>query len=49
MPILRGDVDISSSLCVTISMFGGKCNGQWLVGCDFMGRYWGGGGVVWGP
>ena len=28
MSILRGDVEISSSLRVTISLFGGKCNGQ---------------------
>ena len=30
MSILRGDVEISSSLRVTVSLFGGKCNGQWL-------------------
>jgi len=29
MPILGGDVEISSSLRVTISLFGGKSNGQW--------------------
>jgi len=39
MPILRGDAEISSSLRVTISLFSGKSNGQWLVGCRFMGRY----------
>ena len=26
MPILRGDVEISSPLCVTVSLFGGECN-----------------------
>ena len=35
MPILRGDAEISSTLRVTISLFGGRCNGQWLVGCKF--------------
>ena len=47
MPILRGDAEISSSLRVTISLLSGKSNGQCLVGCKFMGRYWVGGGV-WG-
>jgi len=42
MPMLRGDAEISSSLRVTISLFSGKSNGQRLVGCTFMGRYWGG-------
>ena len=28
MPILRGDVEISSSLRVTFSLFSGKSNGQ---------------------
>ena len=28
MPILRGYVEISSSLRVTISLFGGKSNGR---------------------
>ena len=28
MPILRGDAEMSSSLCVTISLFSGKSNGQ---------------------
>ena len=37
MPILRGDVEISSSLRVTISLFGGESNGQCLVGCKFYG------------
>ena len=37
MPILRGDAEISSSLCVTVSLFGGKSDGQWLVGCTFYG------------
>ena len=41
MPILWGDAEISSSLRVTISLFSGMSNGQWLVGCTFMGRYWG--------
>jgi len=42
MPILRGDAEISLSLRVKISLFSGKSNGQRLVGCTFMGRYWGG-------
>jgi hypothetical protein len=46
MPILRGDVEISSSLRVTVSLFGGKSNGQWLVGLNFIGRYWVGGAVI---
>jgi len=37
MSILRGDAEISSSLRVTISLFSGKSNGQWLVGCKFYG------------
>ena len=41
MPILWGDV-IWSSLRVTISLFGGKSNRQWLVGCKFS---WGGGSL----
>ena len=45
MPILRGDAEISSSLRVTVGLFSGKSNGQWLVGCTFMGRYWGGGSI----
>ena len=44
--ILRGDVDISSSLRVTISLFSGKSNGQRLVGCKFYGEVLG--DVVWG-
>jgi len=39
MPILRGDAEISSSLRVTVSLFSGKSNGQWQVGCRFMGRF----------
>jgi len=46
MPILRGDAEISSSLRVTVCLFSGKSNGQRLVGCKVIGRYWGGGG--WG-
>jgi hypothetical protein len=48
MRILRGDVEISSSLRVTVSLFSGKCNGQWLVGCKFYGLVLGAGGS-WGP
>jgi len=39
MPILRGDTEISASLRVKINLFSRKSNGQWLVGCKFMGRY----------
>ena len=46
VPILRGDVEISSSLSVTISLFSGKSNGQRLVGCKFYGEVLG--DVVWG-
>ena len=46
MPILRGDVEISSSLRLTVSLFGGKSNGQWLVVLNFIGRYWVGGAVI---
>ena len=38
MSILRGDAEISSSLRVTISLFSGKSNGQWLEGCTFYGN-----------
>ena len=44
MLILRGDVEVSSSLRVTISLFGGKSNGQ-CKDVSFMGRYWGRGVV----
>ena len=37
MPILRDDVEISSSLRVTVSLFGGESNGKWLVGCKCYG------------
>jgi hypothetical protein len=31
MPVLRGDVEISSLLRLTISLFSGKCNGHGLM------------------
>ena len=37
MPTLLGDDEISSSLRVMISLFIGKSNGQWLIGCNFYG------------
>ena len=37
MPVLRGDAEISSPLRVTVSLFSGMSNGQWLVGCEFSG------------